>query len=56
MGDHGAEQQQQEDGVTEDLGETSLTSTTTVAQLADRLAGGSQLQQGLIPSPIMMIK
>ena len=54
VSDHGADQQEEEDGVTEYLGETSLTSTTTVAQLAARLAGRSQLQQGLIPPPAMM--
>ena len=52
VSNHGADQEQEEDGVTEDLVE-SFTSTTTVAQLAARLAGGSQLQQGLIPPPGM---
>ena len=39
VGYDGADQQQQQDGVTEDLGELgpSLTSSATVAQLADRL-------------------
>ena len=43
VGDHGAEQEEKEDGVTEDLGQPSLPSTTTVAQLACRLATGVQL-------------
>ena len=54
MGDHGADQEEEEDGVTEDLGQTSPTSTTTVAQLAGRLPTGVQLQQGLIPPPAMI--
>ena len=54
LGYHGADQEEEEDGVTEDLGLTSPTSTTTVAQLAGRLPTGVQLQQGLIPPSAMI--
>ena len=58
VGYDGADQEQQQDGVTEDLGELgpslTISSSATVTQLTGRLQlRGSQLMQGLIPPSVM---
>ena len=58
VGYDGADQEQQQDGVAEHLGELSpsfaVSTSAAVAQLASglQLTGGPELLQGLIPPPV----